>query len=240
MRNGRSLPKALIAWSSGKDSAWALHEARRAGRTRHCRRLDDGDRQLRSASACTACARRCCARSVRPPGYPQIIVRIPYPCPNEIYEREMAAAIADAKARGVTHIIFGDLFLAGHPRLSREAACRYRHHAGVSALAATDGGSGARHDRRRRRGASCCRRSEETAGVVCRQTFRCGVAVRISRPASTPAARTANFILSCRPGRCWRAKFRCGSARRSSATALPLRILFRHPEVRARSTSLEG
>ena len=24
-------PKALIAWSSGKDSAWALHEARREG-----------------------------------------------------------------------------------------------------------------------------------------------------------------------------------------------------------------
>ena len=24
-------PKALIAWSSGKDSAWALHETRRTG-----------------------------------------------------------------------------------------------------------------------------------------------------------------------------------------------------------------
>ena len=24
-------PKALIAWSSGKDSAWALHEVRRTG-----------------------------------------------------------------------------------------------------------------------------------------------------------------------------------------------------------------
>ena len=24
-------PKALISWSSGKDSAWALHEIRRAG-----------------------------------------------------------------------------------------------------------------------------------------------------------------------------------------------------------------
>jgi diphthamide synthase (EF-2-diphthine--ammonia ligase) len=24
-------PKALIAWSSGKDSAWALHETRRSG-----------------------------------------------------------------------------------------------------------------------------------------------------------------------------------------------------------------
>jgi diphthamide synthase (EF-2-diphthine--ammonia ligase) len=26
-----SRPKAVVAWSSGKDSAWALHEVRRAG-----------------------------------------------------------------------------------------------------------------------------------------------------------------------------------------------------------------
>jgi diphthamide synthase (EF-2-diphthine--ammonia ligase) len=45
-------------------------------------------------------------------GLPAITVRIPYPCPNEIYEREMKAAIDDARARGVTHMIFGDLFLA--------------------------------------------------------------------------------------------------------------------------------
>jgi diphthamide synthase (EF-2-diphthine--ammonia ligase) len=44
-------------------------------------------------------------------GLPPIVVRIPFPCPNEIYEREMAAAIGDAKARGITHMIFGDLFL---------------------------------------------------------------------------------------------------------------------------------
>jgi len=44
-------------------------------------------------------------------GLEPIVVRIPYPCPNEVYEREMAAAIAAAKARGVTHMIFGDLFL---------------------------------------------------------------------------------------------------------------------------------
>jgi len=42
---------------------------------------------------------------------PAIVVRIPFPCPNEIYERNMAAAIEDAKARGITHMIFGDLFL---------------------------------------------------------------------------------------------------------------------------------
>jgi diphthamide synthase (EF-2-diphthine--ammonia ligase) len=44
-------------------------------------------------------------------GLPAAVVRIPYPCPNEVYEREMAAAIADAKVRGVTHMIFGDLYL---------------------------------------------------------------------------------------------------------------------------------
>jgi diphthamide synthase (EF-2-diphthine--ammonia ligase) len=44
-------------------------------------------------------------------GLPATIVSIPYPCPNDVYEARMAAALADAKAQGVTHIIFGDLFL---------------------------------------------------------------------------------------------------------------------------------
>ena len=44
-------------------------------------------------------------------GLEPIIVRIPYPCPNEVYEREMAKAMEGAKARGITHIIFGDLYL---------------------------------------------------------------------------------------------------------------------------------
>ena len=42
---------------------------------------------------------------------PATIVRIPFPCPNEVYEARMAAALAAAKAAGVTHVIFGDLFL---------------------------------------------------------------------------------------------------------------------------------
>ncbi|HEY1309540.1 MAG TPA: ATP-binding protein [Pseudolabrys sp.] len=109
-RNGRSLPKALIAWSSGKDSAWALHKARRAGEfdivgalttvTDSFERVSmHGVREVLLRAQCEAA------------GLPQIVVRIPHPCPNEIYEREMAAAVSDARARGVTHIIFGDLFL---------------------------------------------------------------------------------------------------------------------------------
>jgi diphthamide synthase (EF-2-diphthine--ammonia ligase) len=44
-------------------------------------------------------------------GLPLWIVPIPSPCPNEIYEREMAAAVARARLEGFTHVAFGDLFL---------------------------------------------------------------------------------------------------------------------------------
>jgi uncharacterized protein (TIGR00290 family) len=103
-------PKALIAWSSGKDSAWALHEARRSG---------DYD-IVGGLTTVTDTVARVSMHGVREEllsaqlaaaGLKPIIVRIPYPCPNDIYEREMAAAMRDAKARGVTHMIFGDLFL---------------------------------------------------------------------------------------------------------------------------------
>jgi len=104
----RGLPKALIAWSSGKDSAWALHEARR-----------DYD-VVGALTTVTDTFNRVSMHGVREElllaqveaaGLPAITVRIPYPCPNEIYEREMAEAMNEAKARGVTHVIFGDLFL---------------------------------------------------------------------------------------------------------------------------------
>jgi uncharacterized protein (TIGR00290 family) len=105
-----TLPKALIAWSSGKDSAWALHEVRRSG---------DYD-IVGSLTTVTESFARVSMHGVREElllaqlkaaGLTPIIIRIPYPCPNEIYEREMAAVVRDAKARGVTHMIFGDLFL---------------------------------------------------------------------------------------------------------------------------------
>ena len=102
--------KALIAWSSGKDSAWALHEVRRAGAFEivgalttvtheFCRVSMHGVRE-ELLGAQLAAAR-----------LPAFLVRIPFPCPNEIYEREMAAALTEAKRAGVSHVVFGDLFL---------------------------------------------------------------------------------------------------------------------------------
>jgi uncharacterized protein (TIGR00290 family) len=44
-------------------------------------------------------------------GLPLVKVPIPSPCSNEIYERAMSEAMAQASAEGVRHVIFGDLFL---------------------------------------------------------------------------------------------------------------------------------
>jgi diphthamide synthase (EF-2-diphthine--ammonia ligase) len=44
-------------------------------------------------------------------GLPPRIVPIPYPCPNEIYEARIGETVARAARDGISHIIFGDLFL---------------------------------------------------------------------------------------------------------------------------------
>jgi uncharacterized protein (TIGR00290 family) len=106
----RSKPKAWLAWSSGKDSAWALHVARAraewdvvalfttVNRT-HGRVVMHAVREtLLDAQAAAA-------------RLPLVKVPIPWPCANEIYERAMAEAMAEARALGVTHVMFGDLFL---------------------------------------------------------------------------------------------------------------------------------
>ena len=103
-------PKALIAWSSGKDSAWALHEARRAGDYDIVGALTTVTDSFARVSM-HGVREELLQAQIEAAGLTPITVRIPYPCPNEIYEREMAAAMEGAKARGVTHIIFGDLYL---------------------------------------------------------------------------------------------------------------------------------
>jgi uncharacterized protein (TIGR00290 family) len=109
-RNGRALPKALIAWSSGKDSAWALHEARAAGEYDIVGALTTVTDSFGRVSM-HGVREELLMAQLDAAGLPAVVVRIPYPCPNEVYEQEMAKAVGDAKARVVTHIIFGDLYL---------------------------------------------------------------------------------------------------------------------------------
>lgn len=102
--------KALISWSSGKDSAFALNEIRKAGA------FD----VIGALTTVTETFNRVSIHGVREDilraqldaaGLPPLIVPIPFPCPNDVYERKMSEALAQARADGVTHVIFGDLFL---------------------------------------------------------------------------------------------------------------------------------
>jgi uncharacterized protein (TIGR00290 family) len=112
-------PKALIAWSSGKDSAWALHEMRRAGDCEIVGALTTVTETFGRVSM-HGVREELLMAQLASAGLEPIIVPIPYPCPNEIYEARMAAALADAKAAGVTQVIFGDLFLEDVRRYREE------------------------------------------------------------------------------------------------------------------------
>ena len=111
--------KILVSWSSGKDSAWMLHVIRSEG-------LGEPAALLTTVNDA---AKRVAMHAVRTEllqaqadaaGLPLITVPIPQPCPNEVYEAQMSAAIANARAEGFTHVAFGDLFLEDIRRYREE------------------------------------------------------------------------------------------------------------------------
>lgn len=104
------MKRVLLSWSSGKDSAWALHVLRQDPSVDVAGLLttfnESADRVAMHAVRRTLVEAQ--AGAARLPVWP---VFIPSPCPNEIYEARMAGAVARAKQAGITHVAFGDLFL---------------------------------------------------------------------------------------------------------------------------------
>jgi uncharacterized protein (TIGR00290 family) len=47
-------------------------------------------------------------------------IMIPYPCPNALYEEKMRETLQHWKEKGVTHVVFGDLFLEDIRRYREE------------------------------------------------------------------------------------------------------------------------
>lgn len=103
-------PRAWMSWSSGKDSALALHETLAAGDVEVVGLLttvnSTADRVAMHAVRRTLLEQQAAAL-----GLPLHVVDLPWPCPNEVYEERMAAALRAAQSDGVTHVVFGDLFL---------------------------------------------------------------------------------------------------------------------------------
>jgi uncharacterized protein (TIGR00290 family) len=102
--------KAWLAWSSGKDSAWALHTVRQSANFDVVALLTTLN-QTYSRVAMHAVRESLLEMQADAAGLPLIKAPIPSPCSNEIYEQAMGEAMARAKSEGVQHVVFGDLFL---------------------------------------------------------------------------------------------------------------------------------
>lgn len=109
-QGGAARPKAWLAWSSGKDSAWALHTVRQERGFDVVALLTTVNR-THNRVAMHAVRQSLLEIQAAAAGLPLVKVPIPSPCPNEIYEQAMSDAMARARAEGIQHVIFGDLFL---------------------------------------------------------------------------------------------------------------------------------
>ena len=107
---GGSRPRVVLSWSSGKDSAWALHLLRQRGDVEVVGLLTTFNEPA-DRVAMHAVRRELVEAQAAAAGLPLDPVMLPHPCTNEVYESRMTAAIARAKGLGVTHMAFGDLFL---------------------------------------------------------------------------------------------------------------------------------
>jgi uncharacterized protein (TIGR00290 family) len=100
-----------VSWSGGKDSLMALADVRRT----------DAVEVTGLLTTVNASAGRVAMHAVRRSlleaqaaalGLPLHVVELPWPCPNGVYEQQMAASVDAARQVGVTRMVFGDLFLA--------------------------------------------------------------------------------------------------------------------------------
>ena len=114
----------LVSWSSGKDSAWALHVLRMQPERFSVRgvftTVTDRFQRVSIHSTPTWVLQAQAARL----GVPLYEIRIPYPCSNAQYEsamRQFLARVQDLPRHlAASHLAFGDLFLEDIRRYREE------------------------------------------------------------------------------------------------------------------------
>ncbi len=103
-------PRVLLSWSSGKDSAWALHALRRRGEVEVVGLVTTFNEAFGRVAMHGVRAELVRAQAAAA-GLPLWPVPLPWPCPNGEYEARMRAVVEKARSAGVTAFAFGDLFL---------------------------------------------------------------------------------------------------------------------------------
>ena len=105
----------LVSWSSGKDSAWALHSLRSRPDRWHVRGIFTTVNATDDRVAIQATPRAILQMQADRLGLPLYEIPIPNPCPNQTYEAAMAAFLDRIRSlppdQSASTLAFGDLFL---------------------------------------------------------------------------------------------------------------------------------
>jgi uncharacterized protein (TIGR00290 family) len=102
--------KIWLSWSSGKDSAWALHALRASPHYEVTALLTTINTEA-ARVAMHAVREELLDAQAEALGLPLVKVPIPAKCTNIVYEQAMGIAMAQAREAGVFQVAFGDLFL---------------------------------------------------------------------------------------------------------------------------------
>jgi uncharacterized protein (TIGR00290 family) len=104
------IPKILLSWSGGKDSAWALAVLRQQSEYEVVGLMTSINEKFRLV-AIHGFREALLDEQAEAAGLPVWKVDLPFPCTNLEYEARMAVVFARAVSEGITGIAFGDLFL---------------------------------------------------------------------------------------------------------------------------------
>lgn len=104
------MKRVVLSWSSGKDSAWALHLLRQQDDVEVTALLTTFN-EVADRAAMHATRRTLVEAQAAAAGLPLLPVPLPWPCTNDAYAGRTLAALAHVQAEGATHVAFGDLFL---------------------------------------------------------------------------------------------------------------------------------
>jgi uncharacterized protein (TIGR00290 family) len=105
-----AMKNILLAWSSGKDSAWALHLLKQRDNVRISALVTTFNRAANRVAMHAVCRDLVEAQAERI-GVPLWPVELPWPCSNKEYEEIMRGVCQRAVVEGIQAVAFGDLFL---------------------------------------------------------------------------------------------------------------------------------
>src|SRR4051812_890021 len=102
--------KVVVSWSSGKDSAYALHRLQAESEHEIVGLLTSISSEYQRV-AIHGVRETVLDRQAEALGLSLYKIRLPSPCTNEVYEEKFSQVLEELRNHGVTHLAFGDLFL---------------------------------------------------------------------------------------------------------------------------------